>query len=870
MKHLPVSFSSLASCGVLFFLLAAGVYAGTYTPQNSNRVTINLDTGWLYLNNNNADYSATTAGEGSFVKICVPHANTLIKHAYEAETAARIVTWYRRHFNPPSSYSGRRFLLEFQGVSVDAAVYVNGVQVDANGPASGLIHQGAYTPFTIDITGNVTAGQDNVIAVQVDSRVQSGVPPEGSTIDFFIFGGIVRHVNLIVTDPLHVDWTFVSTTNTKTQTAPTSPTITAQTRIVNNNATQKTCTVITNIVDNTNNIVASASTQQNVPANGNLTFNQTTGAVSNPGLWSIDHPNLYTVFIQVQDGPTYVDEYRTRMGIRTLTMNKTDGRVYLNGQAVKLRGLDRHETFPYFGRAAAKRVQRKDADILKYDLGCNIVRTSHYPQAPDFLDRCDEIGLLALEEIPGWMYVGNDAWKAIEMQTLKDMIVRDRNHPSIFTWGVRINESADDNVFYQTTNDTARAYDPTRLTCGVRRSNSDPATSFLEDIWTQNFLVPASSAPNMPVITTEYIGHTYPVSSYSMEDSLLTQMTLHAAGHNASYSESSWGGLLGWCAFDYASPHTNATTLTGGRYLSPHGVADEFRIPKLSGYFYQSQRDPALYGPMVYILNYWESNSPVSPLYAVSNCEQVELFVNGVSKGKVAPGSYQSLPHPVFSWSGIIYASGNLRVDGYIGGAKVVSQTWYTPGKPTKLVMIPDTSTLYTGGDMTRVVVVAQDANNQFVPRDSTPVTLSVSGVGDFIGETPIKLEDAKTCFYVKTRAGATGTITCGATASNLTPASLTLTVVKDPGLVPIVRENAPNAFFARADNAVRVTIAQATFAAPQWVGKNAAVAIYDLSGRLLYKNILTHGFIDFEKIGLSRGAYIVYLSGNPHQDAGR
>ena len=215
-------------------------------------------------------------------------------------------------------------------------------------------------------------------------------------------------------------------------------------------------------------------------------------------------------------------------------------------------------TYPYIGRAAAKRLQRKDADILKYDLGCNIVRTSHYPQAPDFFDRCDEVGLLVLEEVPGWMYIGNDAWKQLEMQVLKDMIVRDRNHPCILTFGVRVNESPDDNTFYRSMNDTARHYDPTRLTCGVRRGNSDPATSFLEDIWTQNFINPSASPPNMPVITTEYCGHNLNPQAHSWDSDniLLGQITDgsqgHAKGQNASYQFSNWGGLLGWCAFDYA------------------------------------------------------------------------------------------------------------------------------------------------------------------------------------------------------------------------------------------------------------------------------------------------------------------------------
>ena len=212
------------------------------------------------------------------------------------------------------------------------------------------------------------------------------------------------------------------------------------------------------------------------------------------------------------------------------------------------------------------------------------------------------------------------------MQVLKDMIIRDRN------------------TFYKSMNDTARHYDSTRLTCGVRRGNSDPATSFLEDIWTQNFVVPTTSAPNMPMITTEYCGHNLNPQSHSWDSDeiQISQITDsrygHGIGHERSYTYDIWGGLLGWCAFDYASSHGNATTNENGRYVSPHGVSDIFRLPKLAAWFYQSQRDPNLYGPMVHVCSHWTSGSPTSVM-VVSNCEEVELFQDDTSFGKKNSGS---------------------------------------------------------------------------------------------------------------------------------------------------------------------------------------------------------------------------------------
>ena len=853
-------FRAVALCAVLCALTPAS--AATYAPQNSNRVNINLDSGWLFIASDNATYSTATASEASFSKVCIPHANVIIKHMYQPGDAFKIISWYRRHFTPPASYAGRRFLLEFQAVSQVATVYVNGTQAGS--------HKGAYTPFTLDITDNVKTGQDNVIAVQVDSKDHTEMPPQGNAnMDFTVFGGIVRHVNLIVADPLHVNWTFVSTQN-PAQAAPTNPTVSAKTLVVNNNAVQKSCTVIASIVDATNNVVATVSSPATVPASGSVTVSQTTSAVSNPNLWGVDKPYLYTVYVQVMDGSTYVDEFKTRMGIRSLTVSKTDGKCYLNGQALKLRGLNRHETFPYFGRAAAKRLQRKDADILKYDLGCNTVRTSHYIQSPDFFDRCDEIGLLILEEIPGWNYLGNATWKASQMQNLIDMVMRDRNHPCILTWGCRVNESVDD-AWYKSTNDSARFYDPTRLTCGVRNGNGADLAYFYEDIWTKNFTVPNANPSPMPYFTTEYGGHTILPQCHSWDDdSILVNQIMesangHGRGQNENYAFPIWVGLLGWCAFDYASPHPNATTNEIGRgnmgYVSPHGVANIFRLPKLAGYFYQSQRDPSIYGPMVHICNYWTSSSPTSVL-VVSNCEQVELYQDGALISKKTSGNqYTSLPHPIFQWTGVTFKTGQLKAIGYVGGTAAATHIVTTPGSPTGLTIVPDTNVIYQSGDMTKVVVSMVDATGQVLHLRADSVSMSASGAGDFIGEAKTALEGGQMAFYVKTRASQTGTITCQASSAGLS-ATAAITVIPEPGSVSIQPGMSGSSLSAvPLEKTCYRTMLNGRLALPLWARKSALARVYDVNGRFLYSTTAKNGAFDFARTGAASGVHIVKLT---------
>jgi beta-galactosidase len=843
-------------------LLGAFMWTAVVPPAGAvepARVVIRLDTGWLYNRTDNAGYSAKEVNEGSFSKVCLPHANVITRHMYQSENAYWFASWYRRHFTPPTSWKGKRFLIEFQAVSTVATVYVNGT-------AAGE-HYGGYTPFTLDITDRLLPGQDNVIAVRADARFQAEVPPEGGNLDFMIYGGIVRHVNLFVTDPLHVERVFTCTDN-PSQSLYGSPTITTAVEITNNGTTTQTCDVSTTIFNSDNELVATAaSPTREIAANRSVIVEQETSPVVGAQLWDTDHPNLYHCVTQLIVGGTIVDEYTTRFGIRSLTMNKTDGKVYLNGKALKLRGLNRHETYPYIGRAASRRLQRMDADILKYELGCNIVRTSHYPQAPDFLDRCDEIGLLVLEEVPGWMYIGNETWKTRELQVLKDMILRDRNHPSVMTWGVRVNESPDDNAFYKRMNDTAHAYDPTRLTCGVRRSNSDPATSFLEDIWTQNFLGPSTSPPNMPVITSEYCGHNLDPQAHAWDtdEILVNQITDakfgHAKGHEASYATANWGGLLGWCAFDYASGHPNATTKETGRglngYVSHHGVSSIFRLPKLAGWFYQSQRDPALYGPMVHICNYWTAGSP-STVLVVSNCEEVEFFKDGTSLGKKSAGNlYTHLPHPLFSWN-ITFTPGAISAVGYIGGNQAAEHTVHTPGAPAALTVVPDTNVLYIGGDMTRVIVSLNDVNGQLLHLRADSVVLSANGAGDFIGEERTALEGGQMAFFVKTRASETGMVTCQASAGGIS-GTATISVVQEPA----VSVMAPQVL-RKPQSTIRTlhscTVGDRLLLPHEAMSAGTKVLLYDLSGRLVCTAVPKTRILDLKKYHRVEGVMLVKI----------
>jgi beta-galactosidase len=742
---------------------------GTTPGEPGERITLNFNRDWMYIDSNISNGQDPGLNESSFQNnICLPHANRIIRHRYDSDAEFRFISWYRKHFTPPSAYEGKRYIITFQGVATVATVYVNGQYIGE--------HKGAYTEFSFDITDAVTPGDDNVIAVQVDSRQRTDIPPEGSTVDYMIFGGIVRDVILAVTDPLYAEWVFVSTPSVSQNSA----TVNVKTKVVNASSSQKNCTVESRVLDSAGIEVTSVATTQTIQAQSTFEFNHTTNSISQPNLWHPDHPYLYTVETNIKDGSVIVDDCTEQMGIRSVSFNASTGNFSINGQVFKLRGLNRHETYPFIGRAASNRLQAKDADILKYDLGCNIVRCSHYPQDPEFFDRCDEIGLLAIEEVPGWQYVGGSSWQDLLMQALEEMILAHRNHPSIISFGVRVNESADNRTLYTQTNALARQLDPTRQTHGVRRSNGS-TSEFLEDVWTRNFYIPTGFPDPSPWVTTETVGHNFPTHSWDSNQHQIDHMFEHVDRQSSNYSNPNIGGVLGWCAFDYNSSHPNAVGLEGGSYVSYHGVADIYRIPKIAGYFFQSQRDPVLYGPMVYITHQWESALSSNTVTVVSNCEEVELMVNGSSSGRISPNRNNELPHGLFQFSNIPYQPGEIRALGYIGGEQVVEHTRHTPGAPAAMVLTPDSQNLVDSGDMTRVVVTIVDQYGQVVPRADNSVTLSVNGPGEFLGESTIVLEDGKGAFYIKTRMMETGTITCQASSQGVSSGSCTIAVTTSP-----------------------------------------------------------------------------------------
>jgi beta-galactosidase len=883
----------MLAAGACFFTVSAAT--GPWSPQASSRVTMNFDRGWLYDSTNNAAFSTTGYSDGAWSKVCLPHANIYVPHmymnagngssTYGSGAAWEFISWYRKHYTPPASYNGLRFLLQFEGVATVCSVYVNGTKVGT--------HSGAYTPFTVDITKNIVFGSDNVIAVCCNSLYQAEVPPEGGHIDYGVFGGIVRNVYLVVAPPLYTEYNFVYMPNCSTANCTPSGIVTSVAKIQNTATVAKKYTVLTSIVDHSNTVVATGTATGTIPAQDSIILPPTTlSTITNLHLWSPDTPYLYAVYTQVMDSSTYVDQFNDTTGFRSIFFGlhnvATNCAFYLNGKLTKPAGLDRHETFPFFGRAAAPRLQKHDADILK-GMGCNCVRCSHYPQAPDFIKECDRVGIMLIQEVPGWQYLGDATWDNNLFLALKEMIARDRNRPSVVSWGVRVNESPDDNTLYIGTNDTARSMDPSRPTYGPRMGSASTA-DYLEDIWAQTSTGGTATGP-LPFFASESGDGDYPWSWFP-DDSFIngasSSCSRNISAQSGGYTNQYCVGTLGWCAFDYESPHPHAWNYTSYPAMGPRaansyifggGAEDQFRIPKITSNFWASQRNPgitanpavtgsapnaAMYGPMVFIASDWLPSSPTT-VTVFSNCDSVQLYLNGTSEGTKKGTDGTGLPHPAFQWGPLTYVAGTLKAVGYYKGVVVATHQITTPSAPVKLVLTPDTTTILDGGDMTRVVVSLVDSTGRFVRSRADSISMSATGAGLFIGELRSALEGGQFAFYVKSQDGVAGAINCQASLignTTIAAATATVNVVLDSAYTG-VRGVRSNSIIPQTQTMFR-TFMGTRFQVPASAGKNALMSVYDLAGKLLYrKTVSPMQKIDLAKaFGASSATYIVKFEG--------
>jgi beta-galactosidase len=370
---------------------------------------------------------------------------------------------------------------------------------------------------------------------------------------------------------------------------------------------------------------------------------------------------------------------------------------------------------------------------------------------------------LVLEEIPGWQHIGDAGWQELALDNVGRMIRRDWNHPSIILWGVRINESQDNHALYTRTNQLAHTLDPTRQTGGIRYLQK---SELLEDVFTMNDFGFPLKPPNHPrYLNTEFCGHTFPAKMTDTAEILTEHLRRHARVHDQIAASASYAGGIGWCAFDY---NTHAEFGAGDR-VCYHGVSDIFRLPKPAAGFYRSQCDPAeelVLEPAFHWSSYGDLTSSFANAVVSSNCDHLKLYVDDKLAAEIDPdrATYKHLRHPPFRVDLSKFAWGELRIDGYLAGKKVIERRCSQRGVDRQFLVQPDDTELFAdGADTTRVVLRVTDELGEQRRYASASIRLAVDGPARILGDNPFSLVGGVGAIWL--RAGETaGPVTLTAT----------------------------------------------------------------------------------------------------------
>lgn len=781
---------------ITLLLLTLGLFTGCNTQVVPTSIDGNFNTGWEFIKDPvdsvNVDMFLTNKNQlAGWHKIILPH-TIHIEDVDSPEKQWQGIAWYRKYFTFPRNFKGKSVSLQFGAAMQVAKVYINGKLIQT--------HLGGYLPFIVKLDERINYGKQNCILVELDNRNNPLVPPGKplAALDFNYYSGLYRNVTLRVKDKFHISDPIATNRIagggllvTFADVSKSSAKVNIQVDLENENLSTKTASLRINLMDKGGKDVISENVSpENIPAQGFYRFKKQF-VIQNPDLWSSESPNLYKLKIQVNDNHQPVDSISEVIGIRTFSFTAKDGFV-LNGEKIRLRGTNRHQEYPFIGNALSDNAQYRDAYKIK-QAGFNFVRCSHYPQSPAFLKACDELGIMVMDAIPGWQYCGNVEFQENSLRDVREMVRRDRNHPSIILWEASLNESGMPKQFIKRAHDAVHEELPVSdvFTCGwvdeiydvfiPARQHSGPP-----DYWNKY-------DKNKPIIIAEYGDWEYYAQNAGFNQTAYSDLKQNErnsrqlrgfgqkrlAQQALNFQESHNNNLIGpaagdanWLMFDYKRGYATD--------IESSGIMDIFRLPKFAFYLYQSQTESS--GPVIYIANFWYTPS-YREVKVYSNCEEVELSLSGkiIARQKADKDHYSAnLKHPPFSFAMPEYVPGTLEAKGFINGKEVIKTERKTPGLPAKIVLSADLSgkELEAGkNDLVFVYASVCDENGTIIPEDSRAVSFTFEGDAELIGNNPRKAEAGISTILV--RAGSIpGLIRINAIADSLTTGNIELKVI--------------------------------------------------------------------------------------------
>ena len=769
------------------------------TPQGI-RIITSFDTGWRFLKGDASGAEKPDFDDAAWRKLDVPH-DWSIEGPFDKDNPTggaggflpAGIGWYRKPFTLPADYARRRVFVEFDGVMANSDVWINGFHLGKR--------PYGYVSFRYELTGHLHFGtnKQNVLAVRADN---SGQPASR----WYAGAGIYRHVRLIATNPVHIEhWgTFITTPNVAADQA----TVRVRSAVVNQSEASRNVSLQITLIGPDGRTVQTAETKpQSVAAGKSADFQQDL-LIKAPQIWDLDHPSLYRAVTRVRAGNTTLDDETTTFGIREFRFDAPTG-FWLNGRNFKIKGVCLHHDASAFGAAVPLRAWERRLEVLR-GLGVNAIRTAHNPPSPEFLDLCDRMGFLVMDELfDCWTVAKNPydyhlyfrEWSNIDV---RDTVRRDRNHPSIIIYsaGNEIHDTPKAELakgILRSLIATFHEHDPSRpVTQALFRPNVsrdyDNGLADLLDVVGQNYreneiLAAHRQKPSRKILGTE--------NTHIREAWL-------ALRDNPPYA-----GQFLWAGIDYLGESRQWPAIADN-----FGLLDRTGTPKPLAFQRQSWWSDQ---PMVFITRRVAPTAlaPTDPGYGTaaqerrpqvlfsdwtprntqpheenvevySNCEQVELFLNGKSLGaKPRPGG--DSPRV---WK-VPFERGTLRAVATNNGQTVATHELRTAGKPARIVLAADRNRLApVWDDVVYVTATVVDANGVMVPSASDLITFKVTGPGvvaavdsaDNNSHEPFQASQRKayqgSCFAMLKANAPSGRITLIATAPNLTSGSVAINAV--------------------------------------------------------------------------------------------
>lgn len=761
--RLLLCFVAISICGII--QINAENYqpktsvAGLFDLNDSGREFYDFNIGWRFSKGDFENAKSINFDDSSWEIIATPHTVQLMPAEASGSRNYQGPAWYRKRFIIDKSLEGKRLNVYFEAAMGKSTIYLNEKEI--------LTHIGGYLPFSIDLTEyGIKAGDECLIAVKTDNSDNRDFPPgkKQATLDFTYHGGIYRDVWLIATSDIHITDSnkanieagggiFVQYGEINKDKAESI----ISTDIKNDSKKPEDVTVEQTIINNEGKIVGKSSLKLHIKAGETRKSTQKI-TIKNPFLWHPDHPHLYKLQTRIIKNGKTIDGGITRIGFRTIEFKGKDG-LYINGEyADRLIGGNRHQDYAYVGNAMPNSQHWRDAKKLR-EAGYRIVRVAHYPQDPSFMDACDELGIFVIVATPGWQYWNKDPkFAELVYDDIRNMIRRDRNHPSIMMWEPILNETRFPLDFALKAQQIVRTEQPGAAS--VADAHSEGVAENYEVVygWPKDV-----GQYNQCIFTREfgenvddwYAHNTNNRASRSWgETPQLVQAKQLAIAYNEMFPEDKqFIGGAQWHPFDHQR----------GYHPDPYwgGTMDAFRQPKYSYYMFQSQVDPNLSipnveaGPMIFIAH--EISPFSSPdVTVLTNCDEVRLIVYETDTlvqkvERQTPG----MPHPPVTFKNV-YEFNKMRVhpyteknwqkvsfvaEGLIDG-KVVCTTKKMPARrSTKLRLSIDNANqqlIANGSDFIPLICEVTDDEGNVRRLAKENILFSVEGEGEIIGDASI------------------------------------------------------------------------------------------------------------------------------------